>query len=63
MTTLHFITLLLSLAIPICSQSLEAVLSLQTGLTQFTSYVTKFPNLIAKLNDGNYTGMANILWY
>jgi hypothetical protein len=60
MTALRFVTLLLSLAVFVSSQNLEAVLSLQTGLTQFTTYITKFPNLVTKLDSGSYTSMAYI---
>ena len=60
MTALRFITLLLSLAVFVFSQNLEAVLSLQTGLTQFTSYITKVPDLVAEVNGGSYTSMAYI---
>jgi hypothetical protein len=62
MTALRFVTLLLSLAIFVFSQNLEAVLSLQSGLTQFTSYITKFPDLLKQLDDGSYTSMAYIFW-
>ena len=58
MTALRFITLLLSLAVFVFSQNLEAVLSLQTGLTQFTSYITKFEDLVSQVNGGSYTSMA-----
>jgi hypothetical protein len=60
MTALRFVTLLLSLAVFVFSQNLEAVLSLQSGLTQFTSYITKFPDLLKQLDDGSYTSMAYI---
>lgn len=60
MTALPFITLLLSLAVFVFSQNLEAVLSLQTGLTQFTSYITKFEDLVSQVNGGSYTSMAYI---
>lgn len=34
------------------------MLSLQTGLTKFTSYVSQFPDLVTQLDNGNYTILA-----
>lgn len=56
----HLISLLYSLAVCVSSQSLSTVLSLQTGLTKFTSYVSQFPDLVTQLDNGNYTSTAYI---
>ena len=54
---LHFVGLLLSLVTCVASQSLEAVLATQSGLTTFTSYITQFPNLVTQLDGGSFTSM------
>lgn len=60
MMFLHFTSLLLSLIVCVSSQSLKTVLSMQSGLTTFTSYITQLPDLVTQLDGGSYTSTTRI---
>jgi hypothetical protein len=55
----YLITFLVYSVVFVSSQSLSTVLSLQSGLTKFTSLISQYPDLVEQLNGGNFTRMAS----
>ena len=41
----------------VAAQTISNVLREQNGLKTFTSYISQFPNLLEKLDSGNFTGL------